>query len=145
MLSFDVLKGCLTRTAEKYTKNKNTRANAITINLKTLNDALTYGGKYKVGSGTEKEFLIANCVIQCKSKINYVIDIAKLFFIYVDISTLGDIECLLLALKKEFPECVNSETYQQELSDFLETTGLESIGDDIVQNPYNTGFKHIEA
>ena len=145
LLSFDTLKGCLTRTSEKYSKNKNTRANAITINLTLLNDALTHGGKYKVCTGTEKEFLIANGVIQCKSKINYVIDIAKLFFIYVSISTLGDIECLLLALKKEFPECVNSETYQQELSDFLETTGLESIGEGIVQNPYNTVFKHVEA
>ena len=144
LLTYNQVKECLKQTSEKYLK-RNSKAKPITLMLKHLNDLLRDpDNRYKVGKGSEKEFLISNGVVLVVDKICYVTDLAKLFFIYVSISETRDIEMLLLALKKDFPECVDSETYQQELSDFLESNALDSL-DEPVQNPCNIVFKHIEA
>ena len=144
LLTYTQVKECLKQTSKQYLK-RNSKAKPITLMLRHLNDLLRDPeNRYKVGRGSEKEFLIANGVVIEADNICYVIDLAKLFFIYVSFSVTEDIERLLIALKKDFPECVDSETYQQELSDFLESNALESL-DEPVQNPCNTVFKHIEA
>ena len=50
----------------------------------------------------------------------------------------------VIKLKRDYPECVDSEYYKQELSDFFEATGLTELAENVVPNPNKMKFQHFE-
>lgn len=136
VLLYDDVKECVTRTDRSNVNITKRRLNSYCLNIDALGKKLKHNDNYNAGGLTEKALLVTQEVLENNPHgYNYVIDIVKLYFIYVMRPSETAAMMLLEQLKMDYPGCEESETYKSEMRK-LEKAGYISSFSDIIQpNP----------
>ena len=136
VLGYDVLTSFLIYNDVTTARKKKLRKNSYCLNVDSLSQELKRNTSYNAGGQTEKAFLLSIGVLDNQAqKYNYVVDIVKFYFTYISLTSPRATQFLLNKLKENYPGCEESETYKNELKSWLEETGVESLNDEINENP----------
>ena len=146
VLGYDVLTSFLIYNDVTTARKKKLRKNSYCLNVDSLSQELKRNTSYNAGGQTEKAFLLSIGVLDNQAqKYNYVVDIVKFYFTYISLTSPRATQFLLNKLKENYPGCEESETYKNELKSWLEETGVESLTDEIKENPeVNDEFETYE-
>ena len=97
---------------------------------------MKHNDNYNAGGLTEKALLVTQEVLENNPHgYNYVIDIVKLYFIYVMRPSEKATMMLLEQLKMDYPGCEESETYKSEMRKLEKAGYVSSFSDMIQPNP----------
>lgn len=141
ILNYVTLQGFLRYTGKTSAESKGKRTNMYCLYVDSLSQELKKNNPSNAGNQSEKAFLQNIGVLDLKNqRYNYVIDIAKYYLTYVSCSIPEATQILLKQLAVDYPWCVESETYKNELKSWLEETGAESLNDEIEENPETPDF-----
>lgn len=146
VLGYDVLTSFLIYNDVTTARKKKLRKNSYCLNVDSLSQELKKNTSYNAGGQTEKAFLLSIGVLDNQAqKYNYIVDIVKFYFTYISLTSPRATQFLLNKLKENYPGCEETETYKNELKSWLEETGVESLNDEINENPeVNNDFETYE-